>query len=264
MNNDLKSKLDAIINNTSGTYPTNDIKGLGANGMSADTKGAIDKHVLREKISLNVLSDLVHAMMSDETNPDVDRMIDDRIMKHIQNDYQGTCNSYLCKACDTTKDPMWDEVIQEIDKKVDEIVNADEKGADTDTYDIDTNSLLAGVDSYEDLRQRLKDEVSQKIINDVSKVITKSKDAPSFDGIDDKLSKDENPEENNSVNPETGLTESVIVNLSGSLYMEEYNAGNEISREDALEMAIVEYCINKMDRLLKQETKENIYTKYNI
>jgi hypothetical protein len=46
--------------------------------------------------------------------------------------------------------------------------------------------------------------------------------------------------------------------------MEEYNAGNEISREDALEMAIVEYCINKMDRLLKQETKENIYTKYNI
>ena len=114
------------------------------------------------------------------------------------------------------------------------------------------------------MRKRLKDEVSQKIINDVSKVITTSKDAPSFDGIDKKLAKDENPEKDTNINPETGLTESVIVNLSGSLYMEEYNAGNEISREDALEMAIVEYCINKMDRLLKQETKENIYTKYNI
>ena len=170
VNNDIKSKLDAIINNSAyGGDSSIGAPDTDAKDFSTGMTFRADKNLIREKLSLNVLSDIIHAMMHDETNPDLDRMIDDRIMNHIKNDYKGTCSSYLCKAYDNTKDDMIANIIQEIEDKTDE--TAEKLENPDDNSEIDTNSLLAGVTDYEELRQRLKDEVSKKVVNDVAKVI---------------------------------------------------------------------------------------------
>ena len=117
-NNDIKAKLQAIINNTSDGDSSIANPDTGANGFSTGMTKRADRNLIREKLSLDVLSDLVHAMMHDETNEDLDRMIDDRIMAHIHNDYQGTCSSYLCKAYQNTNDDMIANIIQEIEDEM--------------------------------------------------------------------------------------------------------------------------------------------------
>ena len=254
VNNDIKSKLDAIINNS--TYGADSSIGApdtDAKNFSTGMTFRADKNLIREKLSLNVLSDIIHAMMHDETTPDLDRMIDDRIMNHIKNDYKGTCSSYLCKAYDNTKDDMIANIIQEIEDKTDETVEKLENP--DDNSEIDTNSLLAGVTDYEELRQRLKDEVSKKVVNDVAKVILQKDDAPKFDGIDDKLKK---------IDDDNAVKESAIVTMSGAIVVEYALKGEQISTEDSLNMAIVEYCINQMDWLFKQKVEQNIHTKYGV
>ena len=254
VNNDIKSKLDAIISNSNyggdssiGAPDTNE------KGFSTGMTFKADKNLIREKLSLDVLSDIIHAMMHDETTPDLDRMIDDRIMAHIKNDYKGTCSSYLCKAYDNTKDDMIANIIQEIENKTEETAKKLEDP--DDDSEIDTNSLLAGVSDYEELRERLKDEVSRKVINDVAKVIRQKDDAPKFDGIDDKLQK---------VDGDNDVKESAIITMSGAIVVEYALKGEKISTEDSLNMAIVEYCINQMDWLFKQKVEQNIHTKYGV
>lgn len=254
VNNDIKSKLDAIINNSAyGGDSSIGAPDTDAKDFSTGMTFRADKNLIREKLSLNVLSDIIHAMMHDETNPDLDRMIDDRIMNHIKNDYKGTCSSYLCKAYDNTKDGMIANIIQEIEDKTDE--TAEKLENPDDNSEIDTNSLLAGVTDYEELRQRLKDEVSKKVVNDVAKVILQKDDAPKFDGIDDKLQK---------IDDDNAVKESAIVTMSGAIVVEYALKGEQISTEDSLNIAIVEYCINQMDWLFKQKVEQNIHTKYGV
>ena len=257
-NNDIKAKLEAIINNTpyggdsSITNPDTN-----ANGFSTGMTQKADKNLIRERLSLAVLSDIVHAMMHDETNEDLDEMIDDRIMAHIQNDYKGTCSSYLCKAYKNTDDETIGNIVQEIENQTDEVAKSLEDPNDDNTEEIDTSDLLSGVENYEELRERLKEEVSKRVVNDVAKVIGRKSDSPTFDDIDEKLQKAD--EKNDDV-----LKESAIITMSGAIVVEYALKGEQISTEDSLNMAIVEYCINQMDYLFKQNCSANIHTKYGV
>lgn len=257
-NNDIKAKLEAIINNTPyGGDSSIANPDTNANGFSTGMTQKADKNLIRERLSLAVLSDIVHAMMHDETNEDLDEMIDDRIMAHIQNDYKGTCSSYLCKAYKNTDDETIGNIVQEIENQTDEVAKSLEDPNDDNTEEIDTSDLLSGVENYEELRERLKEEVSKRVVNDVAKVIGRKSDSPTFDDIDEKLQKAD--EKNDDV-----LKESAIITMSGAIVVEYALKGEQISTEDSLNMAIVEYCINQMDYLFKQNCSANIHTKYGV
>lgn len=256
-NNDIKAKLEAIINNTPYGGDSSIVNpDTSANGFSTGMTQKADKNLIRERLSLAVLSDIVHAMMHDETNEDLDEMIDDRIMAHIQNDYKGTCSSYLCKAYKNTDDETIGNIVQEIENQTEEVAKSLEDPND-DTEEIDTSDLLSGVENYEELRERLKEEVSKRVVNDVAKVIGRKGDSPTFEGIDEKLQKAD--EKNDDV-----LKESAIITMSGAIVVEYALKGEQISTEDSLNMAIVEYCINQMDYLFKQKCDANIHTKYGV
>ena len=233
-NNDIKAKLEAIINNTPyGGDSSIANPDTNANGFSTGMTQKADKNLIRERLSLAVLSDIVHAMMHDETNEDLDEMIDDRIMAHIQNDYKGTCSSYLCKAYKNTDDETIGNIVQEIENQTDEVAKSLEDPNDDNTEEIDTSDLLSGVENYEELRERLKEEVSKRVVNDVAKVIGRKSDSPTFDDIDEKLQKAD--EKNDDV-----LKESAIITMSGAIVVEYALKGEQISTEDSLNMAIVE------------------------
>jgi hypothetical protein len=256
-NNDIKAKLEAIINNTPyGGDSSIANPDTSANGFSTGMTQKADKNLIRERLSLAVLSDIIHAMMHDETNEDLDEMIDERIMAHIQNDYKGTCLSYLCKAYKNTDDETIGNIVQEIENQTEEVAKSLEDPNDS-TEEIDTSDLLSGVEDYEELRQRLKEEVSKRVVNDVAKVIGRKSDSPTFDDIDEKLQKAD--EKNDDV-----LKESAIITMSGAIVVEYALKGEQISTEESLNMAIVEYCINQMDYLFKQNCSANIHTKYGV
>ena len=91
----VKSLIDDIIHNTDNSYPA----GKGP-VYDKDTVGAeithnnfpvqtFDKGKFKEKLSLYVLKDLVSAMMADDV-ADVDHMVDDSIMRHIRDNYNGS------------------------------------------------------------------------------------------------------------------------------------------------------------------------------
>lgn len=256
-NNDIKAKLEAIISNTPyGGDSSIANPDTTANGFSTGMTQKADKNLIRERLSLAVLSDIVHAMMHDETNEDLDEMIDERIMAHIQNDYKGTCSSYLCKAYKNTDDETIANIVQEIENQTEEVAKSLEDPNDN-TEEIDTSDLLSGVENYEELRERLKEEVSKRVVNDVAKVIGRKSDSPTFDDIDEKLQKAD--EKNDDV-----LKESAIITMSGAIVVEYALKGEQISTEESLNMAIVEYCINQMDYLFKQKCTANIHTKYGV
>lgn len=256
-NNDIKAKLEAIISNTPyGGDSSIANPDTTANGFSTGMTQKADKNLIRERLSLAVLSDIIHAMMHDETNEDLDEMIDERIMAHIQNDYKGTCSSYLCKAYKNTDDETIANIVQEIENQTEEVAKSLEDPNDN-TEEIDTSDLLSGVENYEELRERLKEEVSKRVVNDVAKVIGRKSDSPTFDDIDEKLQKAD--EKNDDV-----LKESAIITMSGAIVVEYALKGEQISTEESLNMAIVEYCINQMDYLFKQKCTANIHTKYGV
>lgn len=256
-NNDIKAKLEAIISNTPYGGDSSIVNpDTTANGFSTGMTQKADKNLIRERLSLAVLSDIIHAMMHDETNEDLDEMIDERIMAHIQNDYKGTCSSYLCKAYKNTDDETIANIVQEIENQTDEVAKSLEDPNDN-TEEIDTSDLLSGVENYEELRERLKEEVSKRVVNDVAKVIGRKSDSPTFDDIDEKLQKAD--EKNDDV-----LKESAIITMSGAIVVEYALKGEQISTEESLNMAIVEYCINQMDYLFKQKCTANIHTKYGV
>lgn len=257
-NNDIKAKLEAIISNTPyGGDSSIANPDTTANGFSTRMTQKADKNLIRERLSLAVLSDIIHAMMHDETDEDLDEMIDERIMAHIQNDYKGTCSSYLCKAYKNTDDDVIGNIVQEIENQTEEVAKSLEDPNDNDTEEIDTSDLLSGVENYEELRERLKEEVSKRVVNDVAKVIGRKSDSPTFDDIDEKLQKAD--EKNDDV-----LKESAIITMSGAIVVEYALKGEQISTEESLNMAIVEYCINQMDYLFKQNCSANIHTKYGV
>lgn len=275
MPNDVKNLLDSIIDDTNNSYPAGgkgpvyDKETVGAyNTHNNFHPQTFDKGKFREKLSLYVLHDLVGAMMHDETT-DLDNMIDESIMRHIKNNYNGSCYSYLTNARDRLKSPLLADVIQEVDDKTDEVEEELEETKDEDTlnFEINIKDLLKDVVDYDDFREKLKDQVSKKVVDDVAGVITQRNDAPIFPDLDEKLNKqdaDEVADEEKAAEGEDHTTESVILKLTGAIVTEAAINKVSMSTEEGMNRAVVEYCLNEMDYLFKADPKVNMYARYRI
>ena len=298
---DIKHLLDSII----GEKDNSPEDGVGSVVTKTIIKPqSFNSDNFREKLSLCVLKDIICAMMHDETK-DLDSMIDESIMNHIHNDYKGTCFGYLCKARDRLQSPILGNIIQELNTKVKTIKEGVEEGSEeasdaalnpTQT----TSDILNTVNNYDELRAKLKEEVSKKVVDDVAKVITKSNDAPVFDNIDTKLKKVDNTndgEEDINGNPETenetptennaeGVTsneqedtssqaatppdantpnvasESLILRMTGNIVTEYACNQKPISTDEGMNRAIITYCIGEMDALFKYDMARTIVAKY--
>lgn len=275
MPNDVKNLLDSIIDDTNNSYPAGgkgpvyDKETVGAyNTHNNFHPQTFDKGKFREKLSLYVLHDLVGAMMHDETT-DLDAMIDESIMRHIKNNYNGSCYSYLTNARDRLKSPLLADVIQEVDAKADDVEEELEETKDEDTlnFEINIKDLLKDVVDYDDFREKLKDQVSKKVVDDVAGVITQRNDAPIFPDLDEKLNKqdaDEVADEEKAAEGEDHTTESVILKLTGAIVTEAAINKVSMSTEEGMNRAVVEYCLNEMDYLFKADPKVNMYARYRI
>ena len=147
-----------------------------------------DKEGFREKLSMFVLRDIIDAMMAHDTK-DLDGMIDDSIMKHIHDDYKGTCYGYLCKSRDKCKSPLLADIIQEIDEKTNEVAQECALTKNEPVVEAaDVKKMLEGVDDYDSFIEKLASEVSQKVVDDVAGLLTDGgAKAPSFSDLDDKI-----------------------------------------------------------------------------
>ena len=258
MPSDIKGLLDSIIKDTHDSYPkSGECRGddddcLHHNHYHPTT---FDKGKFREKLSLYVLKDLVCAMMHDDVS-DLDNMLNTSIMRHIRDNYEGTCYGYLATARDRLKSPIVSDIIQEIDDTAEDV--ADQVALTKDPSvadDVNVNNILKNVDNYDQLRERLKETVSNKVVNDVAKVVTTSNEAPVFDDLDEKLAKKDKDNKD-------ATSESVILKMCGAIVTESAMNGNQISTEEGINRAIVEYCINEMDFLFKQSAKKSAFRKY--
>lgn len=265
---DIKSLLDDIINDTNNSYtgkaPIEKSNSVGVTQTHNNYHPVtFDRGKFREKLSLYVLSDIVHAMMHDETK-DLDGMIDESIMRHINSNYNGTCYGYLCGARDRLKSPLVGDIIQEIDDKVDEV--EDELNSTKDDAllngKIDTRELLKQVSngdgSYNTFRERVGEKVTEKVIEDVSNVIADKAEYPVFDKVDNFMKTDKSDDNDEQVG------ESVILKICSAIVTECAVEKNPITTEEGLNRAIIEYCIAEMDFLFKADPKESIYAKYKI
>lgn len=247
---DIKSMLDSIIDGANNKFP-NTVNSTIHQNPGVDMPQTFDAGKFREKLSLYVLKDLICAMMHDETK-DLDGMIDQSIMRHIHDDYKTSCYGYLCKSRDKLNSPILSDIIQEIDQKT---MTVQSKVVDRqdDSFTADAENLkdeLKDIQSYDELRERLKEIVSNKVVNDVAKVVTQSNDAPVFDDLDEKLA--EKKDDKLKTDEET-TNESVILRMSGQFVSEAAMNGTPISTEEGLERAIIQYCIHEMDYLFKMD-----------
>ena len=272
MANDVKAMLDSIINNTDNSYAKKGDKGP---AIKKDTVGAtvaqntypvttFDSGKFKEKLSLYVLHDLVNAMMADDT-AGLDEMVDKSIMNHINNNYEGSCYGYLCAARDRLKSPLLAGVVQEVDDVTAETEEKLEETKDDDTLagNINIQVLLKDVTNYDEFRDKLKDAVSKKVVDDVYGVVTKSNDAPVFDDLDEEL--DKAKDEDVTEKKEEDVTEeSVIMRLTGAIVTESAIAGNKITTEEGMDQAIVEYCLHELDMCFKARPKTSFWDSHNF
>lgn len=257
---DIKSMLDSIIDGANNKFP-NTVNSTIHQNPGVDMPQTFDAGKFREKLSLYVLKDIICAMMHDETK-DLDGMIDQSIMRHIHDDYNTTCYGYLCKSRDKLNSPILSDVIQEIDNKT---MTVQSKVVDRqdDSFTADAENLkdeLKNIDNYDELREKLKEVVSNKVVNDVAKVITQSNDAPVFDDLDEKLA--EKKENKLKTDEEDTTNESVILRMSGQFVSEAAMAGKPISTEEGMNRAIIEYCMNEMDYLFKMDPSMRGLSRY--
>ena len=270
--NNVKSLLDDIISKTNTSFNKTNSATVGDKesvGVTVTHNNfhpqTFDSGKFREKLSLYVLHDLIDAMMHDETQ-DLNEMIDTSIIKHIKDNYNGTCYGYLCNARDRLKSPLIGDIVQEVEDKTSDTENAldDTKDSDLLNGDIDVHTLLKDVKDYDTFRDKLKKQVSNKVVKDVAQVITKRNDAPVFDDLDEKLNKKDADEVKKDMSNDETAQESVIVKMCGAIVTECAIAHTPISTEEGMNRAIVEYCLNEMDYLFKQVPKKTMYMKYNI
>lgn len=270
MPNNVKDMLDSIINNTDNSYQKDD-KGP---AFKANTVGAtvtsnnfhpqtFDAGKFKEKLSLYVLHDLVDAMMADDTEG-LDEMVDKSIMNHINNNYDGSCYGYLCAARDRLKSPILAGVVQEVDDITEETSEELEENKDDDTLagNINIQVLLKDVTDYDTFRDKLKDAVSKKVVDDVYGVVTKRNDAPVFDDLDEELEKKDKGEvqEKAEAGAEEDVTEeSVIMRLTGAIVTEHAIAKDPISTDEGMDQAIVEYCLHELDMCFKAKPKTSFW-----
>jgi hypothetical protein len=163
---------------------------------------------------------------------------------------------------------IFGNIIQEIDEKCKCACEAACRTKNVqEAATADAKELLDGVENYDQLREKLKKEVSQQVVDDVVKVITKSSEAPVFN-IDDKVKVVDNPESsinpNGTKDPEDDVTaESFILRRIAGIITEGAIAGEVISHEEAYDTAIVEYAIAQMDIMTKARPKFlNLFTKF--
>lgn len=271
MGKDIKELIGGIIDSTNNSYPTS-----GVNAAASTPTLTFDAGAFREKLSLGVLRDIVHAMLADDY-ADMDGMIDKSIINHIKDDYNGSCYGYLCKSRDATKSPMISDIIQEIDNKVEE---TKEKVAltkdDTTLNDMtDPLELEERVNDYSEFREAIKKKVSEKVINSVVAELIGNKDAPTFKKNLDKSLADKRAEgtapsdaggpQDLTVGAEDMIQpagESVIIKAAGNIYTEACIAGIERTLDDCMNEAILEYCLTNLDFCWKQHTKNNFHDKY--
>lgn len=262
--NDVKNLLDSIIDDTDNSY--NDNNKMNSSHVAINPRSGshlprtFDSGKFREKLSLYVLHDLVSAMMHDETT-DLDDMIDESIMRHILNDYHGTCYGYLCHSRDRLKSPLVGDIIQEIENKTADVekevqVTKDEDGIKS-TIDID--EILKNVSNYDEFRDKLKNAVSDKVVKDVTDVVTKRNDAVVFDDLDEEL----DAKKADDITP-ASTNESVILRICGAIVTEAAMIKQPISTEEGINKAIVEYCIDQMDYLLLKSIYNPVSSRYHI
>lgn len=213
----------------------------------------------RDQLSFFVLKDIISAMMADDVN-DPDGMVDSSIMKHINDNYHGSCYDYLSGACQRTKSPLLGSVIQEIDNVTDGAQKEVDNGNETPIADAKTaNEILDNIENYAELRKKITDQVTQQVINDVAGVITSSQDAPTFDDLDEKI--DANADKDKE---DEKISESTIYRMCGAIVLEHAIAKDPITTEQGLEMAITEYCIHKMDVLFKMTPHTSGYAIHSV
>jgi hypothetical protein len=270
MPSDTKSLIDDIIHNTDNSYPA----GKGP-VYDKDTVGAeitqnnypvqtFDKGKFREKLSLYVLKDLISAMMADDV-ADVDGMVDASIMRHIKDDYNGSCYSYLCDARDRTKSPLLSDIIQEVDDATDDKEKELEETKDDDNLagEINIAVMLKDVTNYEDFRKKLKEAVSKKVIDDVYGVVTKKNDAPVFEDLDEELqAKDA---DDVAAEKEEDITEeSVILRLTGAIVTEYAMNKTPITTEEGSDRAVIEFCLHQLDMCTKNKPKVSMWQRHKM
>jgi hypothetical protein len=268
MPNNVKDMLDSIINNTDSSYQ----KDAKSPAFNKNTVGAtvtsnnfhpqtFDSGKFKEKLSLYVLHDLVDAMMADDT-AGLDQMVDKSIMKHINDNYDGSCYGYLCAARDRLNSPLIRNIVQEVDDITEETEDKLEETKDDDTLagQINIQVLLKDVTDYDTFRDKLKDAVSKKVVDDVYGVVTKSNDAPVFDDLDEELEKKDSDDVAEDKKKEEDVTEeSVILRLTGAIVTESAIAGNRMSTDEGMDQAIVEYCLHELDMCFKATPKTSFW-----
>lgn len=265
MPSDIKGILDSIIDGANNKFP-NDVNSTLHQNMNVKQPQTFDAGDFREKLSLYVLKDVVCAMMHDDTK-DLDGMIDQSIMKHIHDDHGCTCYGYLCKSRDKLNSPIMSDIIQEIDEKTmtvqSKVIDRQDDGFTADAMDL--KDELKNIENYDELRKRIKDTVSKKVVEDVAKAIANSTEAPTFTkNLDDKLQKksDENAAAEAPLFPEDAdetTNESTILKMCGRIVTE---SPTPMSTEEGLNCAIVEYCLAQMDYLFKQDLTFKLLREY--
>ena len=277
MGKDIKDLINGIIDSTDNSYPTSP-----ANINVKNPTLTFDKGAFREKLSLCVLRDIVHAMLDDDYE-DMDGMIDRSIINHIAADYNGSCYDYLCKSRDATKSPMISDIIQEIDDTVEDTADKAARDKEVVIDDISLQNVVnpldleKRVDNYAQFREEIKKKVADKIINSVVAELVGNNDAPKFkDNLDASLKEKQNetnskPEEdgNGSTDMKTGeenmvqpMGESVIITAAGRIYAESARAGIDTDYDTCMNKAILEYALTNLDLCWKQHTKNDFYNKY--
>jgi hypothetical protein len=259
---DIKSMLDAIIDGANNKFP-NTINSTIHQNPGVNTPTTFDAGKFREKLSLYVLHDIISAMMHDETK-DLDGMIDQSILKHINDDYGGSCYGYLCKAKGALNSPVLSDIIQEIDGKTMEIQSkvVDRQNDSFTDEAANLKNELKDIENYEELRNRLKEVVSNKVVNDVANVVINSNQAVTFKNLDNMVEKkDANDVVANKKLEET-TNESVILRMTGKFVTEAAMNGSPISTEEGMNRAIIEYCLNEMDYLFKLDPSMRHMSRY--
>ena len=248
---DIKGMLDAIIDGANNKFP-NTVNSTINQNPGTPMPTTFDAGKFREKLSLYVLKDIISAMMHDETK-DLNGMIDQSIMQHIRDDYGDTCYGYLCKSRDKLNSPLLSDIIQEIDEKTmriqSKVVDRQDDSATEEAEDM--KDELKNIENYDDFRKKIKEIIANKVVNDVANVVKTSDDAPVFDNLDDKLK--EKKQEEIPLEAEDMTNESTILKMTGIIVSEGAGYGIDVSTEDAMNAAIIEYCLCEMDYLFKMD-----------
>ena len=273
MPNNVKAMLDDIINRTDNSYPKDKGPVYDKNTVGAEITHTnypvttFDSGKFKEKMSLYVLHDLVDAMMADDT-ADLNGMIDESIMKHIKDQYDGSCYSYLCNARDRLQSPLFRDIVQEVDDITADIEGELEETKDKDAVsdkivEINVQVLLKDVTNYDDFRKKLKEAVSKKLIDDVYGVVTKKNDAPVFEDLDEELqAKDA---DDVAAEKEEDITEeSVILRLTGAIVTEYAMNKTPITTEEGSDRAVIEFCLHQLDMCTKNKPKVSMWQRHKM